>query len=66
VCKRLEKIQNKFVKELFGNKNGTKSKEVYLQTNILRLRDLYQSVIILKTFLQNEDTERRNGKTKTV
>ena len=49
---RIQKVQNKIVKILFGNQYCNSATEIYKKTNILKIKQLQEYTIIIKNFYE--------------
>ena len=49
---RIQKVQNKIVKILFGNQYCNSATEIYKKTNILKIKQLQEYTIIIKLFYE--------------
>jgi hypothetical protein len=53
---RLQTIQNKFVKVMFGNKynENKRTKQIFKEKNILKIKELHSFIIITKNYFRNK------------
>ena len=61
---RLQKVQNKLVKILFGSKSCNSATQLYKNTGILKIKQLLEYTIIVKNFynVKNSRTNKINDK----
>lgn len=53
LIQRLQKIQNKLVKIMFGNKTNLKTSKLFFNNEILKIRELKEFIIITKNYYNN-------------
>jgi hypothetical protein len=63
--KRLEKIQNKVIKILFGNRKRKHAKDIYTQMKILKVKELHRFVILIKYFFKIKNKREEIKKEKS-